>query len=47
MQLCRKSANRVKIQTFKKESVEKETKEHLRGNDSFQFRHVKINFIIF
>ena len=47
MQLCRKSANRVKIQTFKKESAEKETKEHLRGNYSFQFRNVKINFIIF
>ena len=27
MQLCRKSVNRTKIQTFK-ESVEKETKEH-------------------
>ena len=28
MQLCRNSVNRTKIQTFKKESVEKETKEH-------------------
>ena len=29
MQLCRKSVNLMKIQTlFKKESVEKETKEH-------------------
>ena len=28
IQLCRKSVNQTKIQTFKKESVEKETKEH-------------------
>ena len=32
---------------FKKENIEKETKEHYWNNDSFQFKHVKTNFIIF